>query len=101
MNSDLARANTENLKSESPALLDIELFELPPASYLELPSGFPEIIPLNPPSVTVKDSELEPFNHPILLYRFTIKLKETKERENRERGKRGREMVWRQREEEK
>ena len=29
LNSDLARANTENLKSESPALLDIELFELP------------------------------------------------------------------------
>ena len=105
---DLAKAT---IKKPRLQLLHIKPFKLPdeklmykvvwPAGYLELQPSFPRIIRLNPPSVTVKDSELEPFNHSILLYRFAINLKETKERENRERGKRGREMVWRQREEEK
>ena len=89
LDTDPATANIENLRSQ---LQGITLFSFSdeklmytvvwPAGYLELQPGFPKEIHPEFPTVTVKDKELEPFNHPILLYRFAIKLPETKEREN-------------------
>ena len=91
----LARQNIDNLTSQ---LQGITLFsfrdEKPmymvvwPACYLEQQPGFPKKIHPEFPTVTVEDKELEPFDHPILLYRFVIKLPETKERENEREGER-------------
>ena len=82
-----AKDVVNNLRSQ---LLDIELFELPdkelmytvvwPAGYLELRPDCPEIIPLVPPTVKVKDKELVPFNHAILLYRFRIRFDQRDQR---------------------
>ena len=80
LDTDLARDSIENLRSQLP---DIELFEILdeklmytvvwPAGYLELRPDFPKIIGLNAPTVSVHDSGLPPFNHPILLYRFRVR----------------------------
>ena len=89
LNSDLARATIVELKSQLPNLPDIKLFSFCsqnlmytvvwPAGYLELRPDFPQIIPLNPPTVKVKDLRwpLTPFDHTVLLYRFAMKLPET------------------------
>ena len=84
-------------RSHLPDLQDIKLFTLLneelmymvvwPASYLELRPDFPKIIRLNPRTVTVNNTRLKPFNHPVLLYRFAMKRPGTTERENRERGR--------------
>ena len=113
LDSDLATANIKNLRSQLQGITRFSFSDeklmytvVWPAGYLELQPDFPKEIHPEFPTVTVKDKELEPFNHPILLYRFAIKLPETKERENRERGterergERGRHMMWRQRKEE-
>ena len=80
LDTDLARDSIENLRSQLP---DIELFEILdeklmytvvwPAGYLELRPDFPKIIGLNAPTVSVHDSGLPPFNHPILLYRLRVR----------------------------
>ena len=93
LDTDLAKASIKNLRSQ---LQGITLFSFSdeklmytvvwPAGYLELQPDFPKEIHPEFPTVTVKDKKLEPFDHHILLYRFAIKLPETKEREKSERG---------------
>ena len=89
LDTDSTRDSIENLRSQ---LQGITLFSFSdkkamytvvwPGGYLEQQPDFPKEIHPEFPTVTVKDKKLEPFDHPILLYRFAIKLPETKEREN-------------------
>ena len=115
LDADFVRQNIDTLQSERQ---DITLFSFLaeklmymvvwPANCLEKQPGFPKEIHPKFPTVTVDGEQLEPFDHRILLYRFVIKLPETKETEKtererereRERGERGRHMMWRQRKEE-
>ena len=89
LDTDSTRDSIENLRSQ---LQGITLFPFSdkkamytvvwPEGHLEQQPDFPKEIHPEFPTVTVKDKELERFDHPILLYRFAIKLPETKEREN-------------------
>ena len=89
LNSDQAMVSIVKLKSQQPNLPDIKLFSYSseklmytvvwPVGYLELRPGFPQIIPLVPPTVQIKDLRwpLTPFDHTVFLYRFAVKLPET------------------------
>ena len=89
---DFVRENNDTLQSERQ---DVTLFSFLaeklmymvvwPENCLEQQPGFPKEIHPEFTTVTVDEKELEPFDHPILLYRFAIKLPETKETEKTER----------------
>ena len=88
LDTDSTRDSIENLRSQ---LQGITLFPFSdkkamytvvwPEGHLEQQPGFPKEIHPKFPTVTVEGKKLEPFDHPILLYRFVIKLPETKEAE--------------------